>query len=212
MKSTRRFSTSTLSLALALCPTPRAARSPPTASARATAWRRSGFGYLAGPRYMIQPMIVSLIATAPFVSVGSQRLALAALAQSADRRAAQLSAYRARRDDVCAALTRMGLVHDRPAGAFFCLGGSEAFSRSGAEFANRLLTEQGVMVMPGDSCGPSGAGCIRISYACESDALAEALRRVGQFLVGAAPIIPMRPLPTQPSATSNEDPPARRSA
>ena len=45
-------------------------------------------------------------------------------------------------------------------------------------FAERLLTEERVAVVPGSAFGPSGAGHVRMCYATSYERLEEALRRI----------------------------------
>ena len=49
---------------------------------------------------------------------------------------------------------------------------------SGTEFAWRLLEEQGVVVMPGESFGPGGAGHVRVALTVEADVITEACARI----------------------------------
>jgi len=52
---------------------------------------------------------------------------------------------------------------------------------TGEEFAWRLLDEQGVVVMPGESFGPGGAGHIRLALTVDASVMAEASRRIRAF-------------------------------
>ena len=49
-------------------------------------------------------------------------------------------------------------------------------------FAERLLTEERVAVIPGSAFGPSGAGHVRMCYATSYELLEEALNRIGRFV------------------------------
>ena len=49
-------------------------------------------------------------------------------------------------------------------------------------FAERLLTEERVAVVPGSAFGPSGAGHVRMCYATSYAGLEEALLRIGRFV------------------------------
>ena len=53
---------------------------------------------------------------------------------------------------------------------------------SSQDFAERLLAEQHVAVVPGDVFGPSGEGHVRCSYATALPALETALERMGVLL------------------------------
>jgi len=52
-------------------------------------------------------------------------------------------------------------------------------------FAERLLHEHQVAVVPGHVFGPSGEGHVRCSYATALPLLEEALERMGRFLASA---------------------------
>jgi LL-diaminopimelate aminotransferase len=51
-----------------------------------------------------------------------------------------------------------------------------------ATFANRLLEEEGVVVMPGSAFGQGGEGFFRISFITSPERIAEAARRAGKVL------------------------------
>jgi len=50
------------------------------------------------------------------------------------------------------------------------------------EFAEQLLKEEQVAVVPGTAFGPSGEGHIRCSYAYSMEQLQEALKRISSFV------------------------------
>jgi LL-diaminopimelate aminotransferase len=51
-----------------------------------------------------------------------------------------------------------------------------------AAFADRLLDEEGVVVMPGSSFGAGGEGFFRISFITSPERIGEAARRAGKVL------------------------------
>jgi LL-diaminopimelate aminotransferase len=53
-----------------------------------------------------------------------------------------------------------------------------------AVFAERLLTEEGVVVLPGSALGAGGEGFFRISFIQSPDRIAEGARRAGRVLPG----------------------------
>jgi LL-diaminopimelate aminotransferase len=55
-----------------------------------------------------------------------------------------------------------------------------------APFADRLLQEEGVVVMPGASFGAGGEGFIRISFITSPERIAEAAVRAGRVLASFA--------------------------
>ena len=56
------------------------------------------------------------------------------------------------------------------------------FGMTSEEFANRLLQEEKVAVVPGTAFGQCGEGFLRISYAYSLDDLKEALGRLASFI------------------------------
>jgi arginine:pyruvate transaminase len=52
---------------------------------------------------------------------------------------------------------------------------------SGEAFANRLLDEERIAVMPGESFGQASVGHIRIAMTVDDDAFASALARLAEF-------------------------------
>jgi aminotransferase len=51
-----------------------------------------------------------------------------------------------------------------------------------AEFAERLLAEERVAVIPGRAFGIGGAGYVRCSYATSYEKIEKALERIGNFV------------------------------
>ena len=64
-------------------------------------------------------------------------------------------------------------------------GPLEAFFLTDEVFAERLLTEERVAVIPGSSFGASGVGHVRICYATSEENLREALVRISRFVAKA---------------------------
>jgi len=60
----------------------------------------------------------------------------------------------------------------------------KAWGLSSEAFAERLLQEQKVAVVPGNAFGESGEGFLRCSYATSREELIEALDRIETFLSG----------------------------
>jgi aspartate aminotransferase len=152
-----------------------------------TGWR---IGYAGGPAALIAAMakVQSQSTTNP-CSI-AQWAAVAALDGPQDFLAANLELFMRRRDRVVAALNRIpGIDCPRPEGAFYAypsiaglIGRTSAGGRpitGDAAFAEALLEEAGVAVVPGSAFGLSPA--FRVSYAAADAALAEACRRIAAF-------------------------------
>ncbi|MFJ4157464.1 pyridoxal phosphate-dependent aminotransferase [Pseudomonas sp. NPDC089752] len=88
-------------------------------------------------------------------------------------------AYRQRRDRVCAALADCpGVRAHRPAGGMFVMLDIRATGLSAQAFAQRLLMEEGVALLPGDAFGPSAAGHVRMGLVLAAEQLDEVCRRI----------------------------------
>lgn len=153
-----------------------------------TGWR-IGFSYtdaeLSGKFAALQSQITSNAATP------SQMAALAAYAdvESAGRaRVAMGVAFRRRRDLVCARMRELfpDLPFIEPGGAFYVYfrvdGLFNGEVRTATEWCSRLLTEQGVALVPGAAFGDDE--WVRLSFATSDDILEEAMKRIAS-MVGA---------------------------
>ena len=90
--------------------------------------------------------------------------------------------YRRRRDLAVAALGNgPGLSIAPPQGGMYVMADVRATGLSGAAFAERLLDEELIGVMPGESFGQAAAGHIRIALTVADNELEAALRRVAAF-------------------------------
>jgi arginine:pyruvate transaminase len=65
-----------------------------------------------------------------------------------------------------------------PEGGLFVMVDVRQTGLSGDDFARKLLTEQGVVTMPGESFGVGGAGHLRIALTAEEATMVEAARRI----------------------------------
>ena len=76
----------------------------------------------------------------------------------------------------------MGLDCFEPLGAFYIFPSVESLGVTGDEFAERLLKEEKVAVVPGSAFGDSGKYCIRCSYAYSMDNLKKAIDIISRFV------------------------------
>ena len=152
-----------------------------------TGWR---IGFAAGPKHLIRAMVNVQGQVAAGVSTIGQAAAAAALDGPQENVALMQAAYRRRRDMVVDALNRApGVQCHRPAGAFYvypniagCLGKTTAGGRmigTDEDFALALLEEKHVALVHGRAFGMSPY--LRISYATDDAALAEACDRIIAF-------------------------------
>jgi aminotransferase len=144
-----------------------------------TGWR---LGYVGGPEAIIEQITKILqfaIMCAPTIS---QYAAVKAL-RDGDRDVETMrDAYDKRRRYVINELKEMGLECFVPYGAFYVFPCIKSTGMTSDEFANALLQEEKVAVVPGTAFGSCGEGFLRISYAYSIDNLKEALGRMKRFV------------------------------
>jgi len=156
-----------------------------------TGWR---VGYAAGPQPLIAAMTKIHQYTALCAGRSAQEAAIEALRVPDRDVQAMVDDYDGRRRLIVAGFNRLGLPCHLPAGAFYAFPSIIPTGLSSQEFAERLLHEARVAVVPGDAFGAGGAGHVRCAYATSIDQLDEALRRIERFLG----TLPNRALPPHP--------------
>ena len=90
--------------------------------------------------------------------------------------------YDKRRKFVLHSLNEIGLTCFEPQGAFYAFPSVKQTGLDGETFAERLLKEQKVAMVPGSAFGQFGGGNVRISYATGMSALSEAFDRTANFI------------------------------
>ncbi len=90
--------------------------------------------------------------------------------------------YDRRRRYFVRGLNRIGLDCEEPTGAFYAFPSVARTGYSSEEFAEKLLHEERVAVVPGSAFGRSGEGYVRCCYATGIDQLEVALARMGRFM------------------------------
>ena len=144
-----------------------------------TGWR---VGYAAGPANIIQGLIrihQYTIMSAPTVS---QYAALEALNNGEKYVQEMVAQYNERRQLIVNGLNRLGLHTIEPKGAFYAFPDIRISGFDDEIFAQKLLEEERVAVVPGSAFGPGGEGHVRCSYATAKDKIEEALRRMEHFI------------------------------
>jgi aminotransferase len=92
--------------------------------------------------------------------------------------------YDRRRKLMVRELNAMGLSCFEPRGAFYCFPSISSTGLTDEAFAEGLLTEEKVAVVPGSAFGQFGVGHVRICYTAPIDVLQEALVRMRRFVEG----------------------------
>ena len=90
--------------------------------------------------------------------------------------------YDKRRKFVLHSLKEIGLHCFEPQGAFYAFPSVISTGLNSEAFADRLLREQKVAVVPGNAFGKFGEHNVRLSYATSMNALSEAFERTAVFL------------------------------
>jgi aspartate aminotransferase len=148
-----------------------------------TGWR---IGYCGGPKELIAAMATIQGQSTTNASSISQKAAVAALNGDQSCVAKMNAAFKERRDIVVRALNALPGVSCLPgAGTFYAFADvSRAMAslgcRDDAEFAEMLLNEAGVAVVPGSGFGAPGH--MRLSFACGLPTLEKALDRMARVL------------------------------
>jgi aminotransferase len=93
-----------------------------------------------------------------------------------------LAEYDRRRVLMTRRFNEMGLACFEPEGAFYCFPNITASGLDDEAFAEQLLREEHVAVVPGSAFGPSGAGHVRACYATAYEQIVEAMDRIERFL------------------------------
>jgi aminotransferase len=144
-----------------------------------TGWR---IGYACAPSDVIEAMTKIHSFTMLCAPITAQMAAIEAL-KHADRDTEEMVAdYDRRRHLLAKGLTDLGLDCPLPGGAFYAFPSVEKTGLDAETFAERLLMEQRVLVVPGPAFGPGGVGHVRCCYATATEKLNEALVRIGRFL------------------------------
>ena len=144
-----------------------------------TGWR---IGYLLAPEAVIEQ--TGKIAELMHSSVNSlaQYAGVAALAGPQDHVAAMREEYRAKRQIVLDGLAGCPVLRlIEPQGAFYAFVDVRLTGLDSGEFADRLLDEEHVAVVPGEAFGEEGRGFVRLSYAGDAGELREGVARLRAF-------------------------------
>jgi len=144
-----------------------------------TGWR---IGYAAAPAEilgMMRRVHQYTIMCAPTVS---QYAALAALREGAPYVAEMRAEYDRRRRLIVDGLNAIGLTCVEPKGAFYAFPSIAITGMDENEFAEKLLEEERVAVVPGSAFGTAGKGHVRCSYATAYEKIEQALERMQRFV------------------------------
>jgi aminotransferase len=146
-----------------------------------TGWR---VGYVLGDPVLVGAMTKIHQYTMLCAPTMAQVAAVEAMQKGDEEMLHMKHEYDLRRRLFVSGLNRIGLDCFEPRGAFYAFPSIQRWGLSSEEFAERLLHEQKVAVVPGNVFGPSGEGFLRCSYATSREELIEALDRMETFIKG----------------------------
>jgi aminotransferase len=144
-----------------------------------TGWR---IGYAAGPEHLINGLLrvhQFMVMSAPTVA---QYAGLEALLSGEPYVQKMVAEYDRRRKLLVSGLNQIGLATFEPKGAFYAFPKVDVTGLDDETFCDRLLKEEHVAIIPGNSFGAGGEGFARACYATGYDQLEEALERIERFV------------------------------
>ncbi|MFC1978942.1 aminotransferase class I/II-fold pyridoxal phosphate-dependent enzyme [Chloroflexota bacterium] len=144
-----------------------------------TGWR---VGYVCAPAEIIEAMMKVhqyIMMCAPIMG---QIGATEALQNGEDSVLEMVADYNRRRRVIVSGLNDIGLTCYMPKGAFYAFPSIKSTGLTSDEFAEKLLLEEHVVVVPGSVFGQCGDGHIRCCYAVALPDIEEALTRIRRFV------------------------------
>ncbi|WP_332634259.1 aminotransferase [Halalkalibacter flavus] len=140
-----------------------------------TGWR---LGFVLAPEDLLSAMLklhqYSLMCAPTMAQYG----ALEALKSGMDDIERMKQSYKQRRNYVVKSFKEIGLSCHTPGGAFYAFPSIESTGFTSEQFAEKLLLEERVAVVPGHVFGAGGEGHIRCSYATSMDNLEQSVERI----------------------------------
>ncbi|MEN8143059.1 MAG: aminotransferase class I/II-fold pyridoxal phosphate-dependent enzyme [Thermodesulfobacteriota bacterium] len=145
-----------------------------------TGWR---IGYCFGPAAFIGQMLKVVNYSTACANSISQRAAIAALDLDPTVIEQMKKRFADRIDMVCSRLKKMkGIRVHKPKGSFYILADISGITKQSQEFANQLLQQARVVVIPGYAFGQAGEGTVRIACTHNSTVLSKGMDRIELFL------------------------------
>lgn len=144
-----------------------------------TGWR---VGWVCAPPDILEAMMKIhqyIIMSAP---TPAQYAALEAITNGEPYTQQFVAEFNARRRLIVDGLRDIGLVTFEPGGAFYAFPSIRSTGLDDVQFAERLLEEEKVVVIPGSAFGECGANHVRMCYASPQPLLVEALERIERFV------------------------------
>ena len=144
-----------------------------------TGWR---VGYACAPAPVLNAMMKIHSYTMLCAPITGQKAAEGALREGESVLQDMVSQYNQRRRLIVEGLNEIGLTCHMPEGAFYAFPSVASTGLTSEVFAERLLFEEGVAVVPGTAFGAGGEQHIRCSYATSINNIETALKRMREFV------------------------------
>lgn len=144
-----------------------------------TGWR---IGYAAAPTDILIGLLRIHQYTIMSAPTTAQIAAVTAIEKGSEYVDAMRLEYNHRRRLIVDGLNNLGLTTFEPHGAFYAFPNITITGMDDEIFAQKLLEEEKVAVVPGSAFGPGGEGFVRCSYATAYEKIEEALLRIGHFI------------------------------
>ena len=144
-----------------------------------TGWR---LGYAAAPALILKQMLKIHQFAIMCAPTTSQYAAVDALRNGDEDIARMKKAYDERRKYLLKEFRALGMDCFEPYGAFYMFPCIKRFGMTSDEFANRLLQEEKLALVPGTAFGDCGEGYLRVSYAYSLEDLQKAIERIKRFV------------------------------
>ncbi len=144
-----------------------------------TGWR---LGYAAAPAELLAAMRKIHQYTIMSAPTTAQVAGVEALASGEKHVQEMVAEYDRRRRLLVGSLNTLGLDCFEPKGAFYAFPSVAKSGMDDEGFAESLLQEEQVAVVPGSAFGESGRGFVRLCYATAYEKIEEALNRMERFM------------------------------
>jgi aminotransferase len=144
-----------------------------------TGWR---IGYAAASKEIISAMTKIHQYTIMSAPTMGQVAAIEALKSGEESVSEMVGEYNRRRLVIVKGLNEIGLSCFEPRGAFYAFPSIKVCAMTSEEFAEKLLLEEKVAVVPGTAFGRCGEGHVRCCYATSLGEIKEALIRMRRFV------------------------------
>ncbi len=144
-----------------------------------TGWR---LGFTCAPKEISSAMLKIHQYAMMCASTPAQFAAIEALQRGMPDVESMKKDYRQRRNYMVQSFNEIGLECHLPGGAFYVFPSIQSTGLTSEQFAEELLLEEKVAVVPGSVFGKGGEGYIRCSYASSMAQLQEAIKRISHFI------------------------------